>query len=105
MTLCDSSSLEDKAKLSEFYLHKLALPSMNLWDPNVVVGDMQLMAMASWLNHEEKKAAEVWNVMDRELKEPIMIRAEPEDPSALIHAHQQLANNSWSLPYYIDRQA
>lgn len=105
MALCDSSSLEDKAKLSEFYLHNLALPNMNLWDPNAVAGDVQVMAMASWLSHEEKRAAEVRNVMDRELKEPLMIRVEPEDPSALIHAHQHLANNSRALPDYIDRQA
>jgi len=59
MALCDNSSLEEKAKLSEFYLHNLALPNMNSWDPNVVVGDVQLMAMASWLNHGEKRAVEV----------------------------------------------
>ena len=59
MTLCDSSSAEDKAKLSEFYLHNLALRNMTLWDPNATLGDVQLMAMASWLNHEEKRAAEI----------------------------------------------
>ena len=59
MALCDISSSEDKAKLSEFYLQNLALPNMNSCDPNAVVGDVQLMAMASWLNHEEKRAAEV----------------------------------------------
>ena len=59
MILCESSSSEEKAKLSEFYLHNLALSNMNSWDPNTVVGDVQLMAMASWLNHEEKRVAEV----------------------------------------------
>jgi len=59
MDLCDSISSEDKAKLSKFYLHNLALPNLNSWDPNTVVGDVQLMVMASWLNHEEKRAAEV----------------------------------------------
>ncbi len=57
MALCESSSANDKAKLSKFYLHNLALPNMNLWDPNATLGDVQLMAMASWLNHEEKRAA------------------------------------------------
>jgi len=47
MDLCDSSSTEDKAKLSEFYLYNLAIPNMNLWDPNASLGDVQLMAMAS----------------------------------------------------------
>jgi len=59
MHLCDSSSAEDKAKLAEFYLHNLALPNMNLWDPNATSGDLQLMAMTSWLSHEEKRATEI----------------------------------------------
>jgi len=59
MTLCDSSTAKDKAKLSEFYLHNLALPNMTLWDHNGTLGDVKLMAMASWLNHEEKRAAEL----------------------------------------------
>lgn len=105
MDLCDSSSAEDKAKLSEFYLHNLALPNMNLWDPNVALGDVQLTAMTSWLNHEEKRAAEIRNIMNRELSEPLMIKEEPEDPLALIYAHHHLANNPQVLPDYIERQA
>ena len=42
--LCDHSSAEDKAKLVEFYLKNMALTDMNLWDPNAVLGDLQLMA-------------------------------------------------------------
>ena len=105
MALCDSSSAEDKAKLSEFYLHNLALPNMNLWDPNAALGDVQLMAMASWLNHEEKRAAEIRDIMNRELSEPLMIRVEPNDTLALIHALQHLANNPQVLPDYIELQA
>lgn len=105
MTLCDSSSSEYKAKLLEFYLHNLALPNMNSWDPNTVVGDVQLMAMASWMNHEEKRAEEVRNIMSRELSEPLMIRVESQDPSAVISAHQHLANNPQDLPEYIEQQA
>jgi len=105
MDLCDSSSTEDKAKLAEFYLHNLALPNMNLWDPDATLGDVQLMAKASWLNHEEKRVAEIRNVMDRELREPLMIRAELEDPSTLVYAHHHLANNPQVLPDYIERQA
>lgn len=47
MHLCATSSIEDKAKLAEFYLHNMALPNMNFWDLNVALGDLQLMAMAS----------------------------------------------------------
>lgn len=103
--LCNNSSSEDKANLSEFYLHNLALPNVTSWDPNPVVGDMQLMAMTSWLNHEEKRAAEVRSVMDRELHEPLLIRAKPGDPTALISAHQHLTTNSQTFLEYMDWQA
>jgi len=59
MNLCDHSSVEDKANLVEFYLHNMALTDMNLLDPNATLGDLQLMAMASWMSHEEKRAVEI----------------------------------------------
>ena len=69
------------------------------------MGDMQLMELTSWLNHEEKRAAEVKYVMKRELHEPLLIRAEPGEPTALISAHQHLATNSQTLLKYMDQQA
>lgn len=59
MHMCDNSSAEDKAKLVEFYLHNMALRDMNFCDPNDALGDVQLMAMASWMSHEETRAVEV----------------------------------------------
>jgi len=103
--LCNSSSSRDKAKLSEFYLHNLALPNVTSWGPNTVLGDMQLMAFASWLNHEDKRAAEVKEVMNPELHEPLLIRAKPGDPTALISAHQHLSTNPQALLKYMDQQA
>ena len=91
--LCGSSSSEDRAKLAEFYLHNFALPNMNAWDPNTMIGNVQLLAMASWMIHEEKRAAEVRSIIGRELSEALMIREEPDDPSAVISTHQHLANN------------
>ena len=64
-------------------MHNFALPNMNAWDPNIVIGDVQLMAMASWMNHEEKRAAEVRSIISKELSEPLMIIADPYDPSTL----------------------
>ena len=56
--LCDQSTLEDRAKISEFYFHnKAKLTDMNVWDPNAKLGDLQLMDLASWMNHEEARAA------------------------------------------------
>ena len=62
--VCSTSSSEDRAKLAEFYLHNLALPNVVSWDPNTALGDMQLMAFASWLNHEDKRAAEAKAIMN-----------------------------------------
>ena len=38
--LCDQSSLEDRAKMAKFYLHDMALTTVNIWDPNVEFGDL-----------------------------------------------------------------
>jgi len=48
--------LQDREKLSKFYLHNLALEDLNVWDPNPKLGDLKLMALASWMNHEEERA-------------------------------------------------
>ena len=105
MNLCDHSSAEDKTKLAEFYLHNMALTDMNLWDPNAMLGDLQLMAMASWMSHEEKRVVEIQKMMEKELNEPPMIRAEPADPMALIYAHQHLVANPQSVPKHVVKQA
>ena len=43
--------------------------------------------------------------MNRELHEPLMIRAELGDPAALLSAHQQLETNPQALFKYMDQQA
>ena len=105
MDLCDQSSAEDKAKIAKFYLHNMALTDMNLLDPNAGLGDLQLMAMASWMNHEEKRATEIKNLMIKKQNEPLMIRAELSDPMALISTFHLLANNPQIAPKYINDQA
>ena len=62
------------------------------------------MAMAYWLSHEEKRAVEIQKIMTRELNEPLMIRAEPEDPSTLIYSHWYLVDNPHIMPEYVERQ-
>ena len=73
---CNHSSIEDKAKLAEFYMHNLVLSNLNIWDGNSRLGDMKLMALASWMTNEEAREKEVKKVMKREGKEPLKIRAE-----------------------------
>ena len=99
--LRDQSTSEDKAKMAEFYLHNMALTDMNVWDPNAKLGDLQLMAMASWMNHEELRAAKIKILMIKEKNEPLMIRDEPSDPMALINTHNLLANDAQIAPKYL----
>lgn len=37
-----------------------------MWDPNPKLGDLQLMALASWMSHEEFRAKKVKRVLERE---------------------------------------
>ena len=105
MDLCDQIALEDKENMAEFYLHNMALTYMNVWDPNTRLGDLQLMAMASWMNHEELRAAEIRRLMIKEQNEPLMIKVEASDPMALISTHNLLAHNPQITPRYISDQA
>jgi len=101
MDLCDQISSKDKEKIAEFYLHNMGLTDMNVWDPNARLGDLQLMAMASWMNHEELREIEVKSLMIREKNEKLMIRAEQSNPMALISKRQLLTNNPQISPRYI----
>jgi len=66
MDLCDQTTSEDKEKMAEFYLHNMIFIDMNVWDPNAKLGDLQLMAMASWMNHEELRATEMKSLTIKE---------------------------------------
>ncbi len=91
--LCDQSALEDRAKMVEFYLHNIALTDMNVWDPNTELGDLQLMALASSMNHEKSRAAEMKRILARDKNEPLFIRTEQSIPMALINTHNLIAND------------
>ena len=83
----------------------MALIDMNVWDPNAMLGDLQLMAMDSWMNHEELRVAEMKRLMIKEQNEPLAIRVEPSDPMALISTHNLLANDPQITPRYLTNQA
>lgn len=68
------STLEDSAMMSKFYLHNMALTDMNVWDPNSKLGDLQLMSLASQMNHEEESVAEMKKILAKEQTKPLMIR-------------------------------
>lgn len=78
-------SMEDRAKLAGFYLRNLILTNINFWDPSLRLGDMQLMALASWLTHEETKVEEVERVIRKEKEEPLSVITELVSPKAIIN--------------------
>ena len=52
-----------------------------------------------------KNIAEIRRLMIKEQNEPLMIKAEPSNPMALISTHNLLANNPHISPRYISDQA
>ena len=91
-------------KMFEFYLHNLAFTDLNVWDPNSKLGDLQLMALASWMNHEEARATEMKKVMKIEDKKPLMIRVEQSNPMDVISTHNLIANDPKLSPRYLVAQ-
>ena len=90
--------------MAEFYLHNIALIDMNIWDPNAELEDLQLMVLASWMNHEKSRAAKMKIILAREKNEPLFIRAKQSNPMALINNHNLIANDPQLAPRYLAAQ-
>jgi len=88
----------------DFYLHNMALTDMNVWDPNDKLGYLQLMALESWMNHEDSSAAEMKRILAREKTKPLVIRAKQSNPMALISTHNLIANDPQLAPRYLASQ-
>lgn len=65
---------------------------MNIWEPNLYLGDAQLLALASWLRNEEIRG-EVKISLDMEMKEPLLIRLEHPSSHVLTTKHALLAED------------
>ena len=102
--LCYQSTLKDRGKVSEFYLHNLALTNLNVWGPNSKLRDLQLMALTSWMNHEEARATKMKKVMEREETEPLMIRAKESNLVVVITTLNLIANDPKLAPRYLVTQ-
>jgi len=90
--------------MSEFYLHSLSLTDLNVWDPNTKLGDLKLMALASWMNHEEARATEMNKVMAIEETKPLMTRAKLSNPMVVINTHNLIENDPRLAPRYLATQ-
>jgi len=73
---------------------------MNIWDPNPYRGDTQLLALSSYLRHEEIIVEEINKTMDGELREPLWIRNEHQNASILISTHVILAEDPKIVEVY-----
>ena len=102
--LCDKSTLEDKANIFEFYLHNLALTNLNVWDPNAKLGDLQVMALASWKSHEEVRTKNVKRVLEGEERDPLYIREKKINSMAIISTHNIIVNDPKLAPRYLATQ-
>jgi len=49
---------------------------MTIWDPNAKLGDLQLMALASLMNHENSRVVKMKIILAREKNEPLFIITE-----------------------------
>jgi len=90
--------------MAKFYFHNKALTDKNVWDPNVELGDLQLVAFSSWMNHEESRVVEMKRILAREKNEPLLIKVEQSNPIALIKNHNLIANDPQLTPRYIAAQ-
>lgn len=82
----------------------MALTDLNVWDPNPKIGDLQLIALASWMSHEEAKAKEVKRVLEREEKEFLYARAEQINSMVVISTHNIIINDPKLAPRYLATQ-
>ena len=76
--------------MAEFYMHNFVLTNLEIWDPNPTMGDMQLMALASWMVNEDFRANEIWKAMGRRNREPLYIRPKLFSPRGVILNHREI---------------
>jgi len=62
------------------------------------------MALASWMNNKESRAAKMKKILAREQTEPLMIKVEQLDHMALINTHNLITNDPHLAPRYLAAQ-
>ena len=87
MDFYKKANMVDQEKMVEFYVHNLVLTNIDTWDPNSTMGDMQLMALASWIMNEDTREKEIRRVMRRINREHLHIRPELFNPRGVILNH------------------
>lgn len=62
------------------------------------------MDLASWMNHEEARVAEMKRILGREKAKPLMIRVEQSNPMVVISTHNLIANDPQLVPRHLSAQ-
>jgi hypothetical protein len=93
-----------RARMCEFYLHNIILPHPYKWNPNPYVGDVQMMAFASWLRHEEMREEELKKYKEDEFQTPLWIRVEAARPGDVITSHHNLSLDKEIAPIWTTKQ-
>ena len=104
MNFYKQDNMVDQEKMAEFYVHKFVLTNLDIWDLNPTMGDMQLMALASWMVNEDTREKEIWKVMGRRKREPLYIRLEFLSPRGVILNHQEIERDHAMAESYLKNQ-
>jgi hypothetical protein len=76
----------------------MVLPHPYKWNPNPYVGDVQIMALAYWLRHEELREAELKKYKEDEIQSPLWIRVEATNLREVIPSHSILSTDKGIAP-------
>ena len=90
--------------MADFYVHNLVLTNLDTWDPNPTMGDMQLMALASWMMNEDIREKETWTFMSRRNREPLHIRPELFSPKGVILNRREIERDPTLVESYLQTQ-
>lgn len=55
-------------------MHNLVFLDMNMWDPSYQLGDVKLIALASWMNHKENKEEEIKRILTKEVEQVLWMK-------------------------------
>lgn len=77
---------------------------MNIWEPNKRMEDVKLLALASWLTHEEAKNYEIKRVMYREVNEPLWIIIELRGTHLVTSNHNIIFKDPGLVETYMEKQ-
>jgi len=94
---CLQCSIEDRAKIVEFYIHNLVLPNMNIYDP-------KLITLASWMNDEEIRVEDIKRILSKVVEESLWVREELSTPHLFISNHRIIEENPNMEKIYKGRQ-